>query len=383
MVFSKIHRKIVVNGISLLFIILFVYAAVSKLRDFDTFTLQLAQSPLLSAYAETIAWLVPGVEIALSFLLVFEKFRTPALYASFTLIVMFTAYIYIILNFSDFIPCSCGGVLEKLTWTQHLVFNLAFILLSSVAIFLSTQSNNKQKILLLVSLSIIAMASVALLFVLSEKKMHRNNAFQRRYPGHPIQKVGEYKLSSNAYYIAGFSGGKIYLGNYQAPLFLKSIDTTASITHEYFVSISNMDLPFKSAKMSINNQNIYLGDGTVPVIFKGDLERKSLDMYFLDEAFFGQLVVADSSNIGISSISSKSGQMALGILKKSSDRPLQLNEDILKKQLDGVFDVDGILLWNSKHENFIYTYYYQNSYEVASKDLQPMYTLSPTLKSTK
>lgn len=372
MKFNMRYRKLTINIISLLFIVLFVYAAVSKLLDFETFTVQLAQSPLLSAYAGVIAWLVPGIEVAISILLLFERFRTLALYAAFTVMVMFTAYIYIILKFSDFVPCSCGGVLEKFSWTQHLIFNLVFILLSGVAIFLTAYGNIKIKVIRLLTLIIIGVGIVALLFAFSEHKMHRNNAFQRRYPAHPIQKIGEYKLSSNAYYIAGFLENSIYLGNYQAPLFLKSIDTSATKTNEYFVSISNMDLPFKRAKMIINGENIYLGDGTVPVIFKGDLKGKSLEIYSLDEAYFGQFVVADSSHIGISSISSKSGQMALGILKKSSNSPLQLNEGILKKQLDGVFDVDGILLWNSRHKNYIYTYYYRNSYEIASEDLQPI-----------
>ena len=38
------------------FIILFVYAAVSKLADFENFQVQVAQSPLLSAFATFIAY---------------------------------------------------------------------------------------------------------------------------------------------------------------------------------------------------------------------------------------------------------------------------------------------------------------------------------------
>src|SRR5690606_8338155 len=112
----KAVRSSVVNGICYLFVLLFVYAAVSKLLDFETFRVQLAQSPLLSAYAGIIAWLVPGVEILIALLLIIPRFRVVALYSSFLLMVMFTAYIYIILNYSDFVPCSCGGVLEKLSW---------------------------------------------------------------------------------------------------------------------------------------------------------------------------------------------------------------------------------------------------------------------------
>ncbi len=48
--------------------------------------------------------------------------------------VMFTAYIVLITRFSDYVPCSCGGVLEKLSWDQHLVFNIGFVVLGFMAI---------------------------------------------------------------------------------------------------------------------------------------------------------------------------------------------------------------------------------------------------------
>ncbi|WP_417370971.1 MauE/DoxX family redox-associated membrane protein [Gelidibacter japonicus] len=106
---------------------LFVYAAVSKLLDFETFETQLGQSPLLSAYAKPIAIGVPLLELLISFFLVFKRSRRIALYGFFAMMVMFTTYIVIILNFTDFVPCSCGGVLEALGWTEHLIFNVFFI----------------------------------------------------------------------------------------------------------------------------------------------------------------------------------------------------------------------------------------------------------------
>jgi membrane protein CcdC involved in cytochrome C biogenesis len=66
MIFNKKYREFTVNVISLLFIVLFIYAAISKVLDYETFTIQLAQSPLLSAYAGIIAWLVPGGEIVIA-----------------------------------------------------------------------------------------------------------------------------------------------------------------------------------------------------------------------------------------------------------------------------------------------------------------------------
>ena len=128
------HKEAIISIIGMLFTVLFVYAATSKLWDFQQFKVQLGQSPILTAYAEWVAWVVPGVEYLLALLLLFNGSRLEAFYGSLALMVMFTTYILLVLNFSDYIPCSCGGVLEDLGWTGHIVFNLFFVVLAVVAI---------------------------------------------------------------------------------------------------------------------------------------------------------------------------------------------------------------------------------------------------------
>jgi uncharacterized membrane protein YphA (DoxX/SURF4 family) len=127
-------KNTIIDIICLLFALLFIYAATSKLFDFENFTIQLGQSPLLSAFAGWISITVPVLEIIIAVSLLIKPLRVPALYASYLLMVMFTAYIYIILNYSAFVPCSCGGILEKMTWEEHLVFNSFFIILAVIAI---------------------------------------------------------------------------------------------------------------------------------------------------------------------------------------------------------------------------------------------------------
>ncbi|MDF0718197.1 hypothetical protein PY092_18690 [Muricauda sp. 334s03] len=130
------HSHRIVETISLLLIVLFIYAATSKLWDFGQFKVQLGQSPVLTAYADGLAWMVPGVEYLLALLLLFNGTRLAAFYSSLALMVMFTTYILLVLNFSDYIPCSCGGVLEDLGWTEHIVFNLFFVALAIIGIIL-------------------------------------------------------------------------------------------------------------------------------------------------------------------------------------------------------------------------------------------------------
>lgn len=140
-------RQLIIEIIATLFILLFVYAATSKLLDYEKFRVQLGQSPMLTAFAGWVAWIIPLVEIVISIMLAVPRWRLSALYASFCLMVMFTGYIIAILKFSDYIPCSCGGVLQNMSWNEHLVFNVAFILLALTGIILHSRQERKQPVI--------------------------------------------------------------------------------------------------------------------------------------------------------------------------------------------------------------------------------------------
>jgi|SRR5450432_2748660 hypothetical protein len=127
------------------FILLFAYAGLSKILDYQKFRVQLGLSPLLTAFAGWVAWIIPSLELFIAFLLIFPKIRPKTLYACFSLMVLFTAYIVAILRFSAFIPCSCGGILQNMTWATHLKFNAFFILIATGAILLSPAPDIKSR----------------------------------------------------------------------------------------------------------------------------------------------------------------------------------------------------------------------------------------------
>lgn len=137
----KKFTQIIPSIASVLLIILFVYAACSKFLDFDNFQVQIGQSPLLTAYADTVSWGIPIYELVIAAFLCVPKYVYYAFFASYSLLVMFTTYIVIILKFSDFIPCSCGGVLEKLSWTEHILFNILFIVITILGIIFTIDYN--------------------------------------------------------------------------------------------------------------------------------------------------------------------------------------------------------------------------------------------------
>ena len=94
-------KEIIIDVICILFILLFTYAAVSKLVDREKFALQLTKSPLLTGVADLTSWSIPMIEIVISVLLIPDSSRKIGLYASYTLILIFSWYIIAILQFSE------------------------------------------------------------------------------------------------------------------------------------------------------------------------------------------------------------------------------------------------------------------------------------------
>ena len=134
-------RETLIEIIVALFILLFVYAALNKLLDYQKFTIQIGQSPMLTSFAGFLAWSVPSLELLISIFLMIPRTKVIALYAAFSLMTMFTTYIVLASQFSDYVPCSCGGIIQNLSWTEHLAFNMIFVALGLLAISLDTKSN--------------------------------------------------------------------------------------------------------------------------------------------------------------------------------------------------------------------------------------------------
>jgi hypothetical protein len=137
-------RNYWVEIISSLFILLFVYTAVSKLIDIKHFSNTLQSAPRIGEKGKILAWFIPAAEIAISILLFFPKTRKKGLWGSLSLMLLFTGYLAYMVFIPQPRPCTCGGVIEKMTWNQHFIFNIFFTLLAGLGLWLS---RNKSSVL--------------------------------------------------------------------------------------------------------------------------------------------------------------------------------------------------------------------------------------------
>lgn len=106
---------------------------------YDFYLYDLKRSPLLGHYAILVAILVPTAELLVAALLLPDKTSKAGLIGSLVLMILFTLYVGYVLAFTTSRPCTCGGIIRQLSWPAHLVFNIAFLLLSVMGIYL--QSN--------------------------------------------------------------------------------------------------------------------------------------------------------------------------------------------------------------------------------------------------
>jgi hypothetical protein len=134
-----VKKTTLLEIICALFVILFIYTGLNKLLDYDGFKFQVGRSPYLQNFSQPIALLLPPGELLVALALIVKRTRLAGFYASFFLMSLFTGYVAVMLSLSYYLPCSCGGILQALSWQGHLVFNSAFTILAVAGALLQYQ----------------------------------------------------------------------------------------------------------------------------------------------------------------------------------------------------------------------------------------------------
>lgn len=129
-------RKLATGVICALFIILFIYTGLNKLMDLPDFRSQLVRSPFIGSLAGITSMVLPAGELLIAAALIHTKTRSYALYLSLFVMALFTGYIWLMFHYAPDLPCTCGGIIAQMTWTQHLYFNATFTMMAIAGILI-------------------------------------------------------------------------------------------------------------------------------------------------------------------------------------------------------------------------------------------------------
>ena len=120
-----------------IFIFLFTYTSLTKIMDINSFIVVLTRLKLVERFAGYAAWFFIVAELLIALVLLRRSHRLVGLYASFSLMLIFSVYIGSMLLFAVKLPCSCGGVIGKLSWQGHLLLNISLLALYFIYSYIS------------------------------------------------------------------------------------------------------------------------------------------------------------------------------------------------------------------------------------------------------
>lgn len=113
-----------------------VYTGISKLYDWVGTQYGIYAQAFPAWIAEMLIYILPPLEILIGLMLLVGRTRKMGFSISFILMLIFTFYVsWVYFGMTKFIPCTCGGLFQKLSWGSHLLINCILLLLSTLGLF--------------------------------------------------------------------------------------------------------------------------------------------------------------------------------------------------------------------------------------------------------
>jgi hypothetical protein len=234
----------------------------------------------------------------------------------------------------------------------------------------------RTQILILAGCLIFCSGILLTLYAISpiSKEIYRAS-FERKFVLEPaLQEKAVLDIEYNSFYFAGNSRDEIYLGNSTAPFHLLAVDTSLTNPEHTRLSIAGVDsvMDIERFKLTVQPPYFYLMHGQMPLILRGDMGKWEARQILPDSGdYFVEAVPMGPSSFALRSYSSFSKSYELA--GKSETSSFTFKPDLLQKQIDGLFCLDGQMHYNKELKRLVYTHFYRNEFVVADSNMNLVY----------
>ena len=220
---------------------------------------------------------------------------------------------------------------------------------------------------------LVSVMLVAGLFLMANQTKENRSSFLREFPPHPVLEGDSINIEYDSYYIAGGTRHTLYLANRLSPLRMIVLKTATLDTQHIQLDIPGIfEQKVRSVQVQVDSPFYYLSDGSIPVLYKGKVHNWHAGKISNLRTFFRSIVPLSSSSFAVKSLSKKTGENILGkIHERDSSR--YFTDQILQKQIDGIFCTDGAMRFNNDLKQLIYLYSYRNEIIVLDTMLQVLH----------
>lgn len=262
---------------------------------------------------------------------------------------------------------------------EHFIFNCLFIAIAVTGILLICKKENKNEVrncyLNLALLTLIGIGTIKILLQISESKQFQRNNFVRIFPPVAVKRENTADLKYNSYYFAGADQHNYLFRQYTAPALVLELDSILKNRQRHYITLTHDESNFAPRQLCVLDSFFYLIDGATPYIFRGKTRDWKAELKMKNTSEFSIAEVIDSTQIVFRALDNKNNENILGTIKFAAGRAPEskYHSELLQKQIDGIFDTDGTMQYNSYLKKIVYIYYYRNEFIVTDKDLNLYY----------
>jgi len=207
--------------------------------------------------------------------------------------------------------------------------------------------------------------AIVCLALYSGKLNHSTNGFIRLVPPHVVfpQKIRDLRV--NSFYLAGGTDTRFYLGNHTAPQLVTTLDQSLADSSIHRLSMPSAGGRFaRSLLTEVDSPGIYLFEGVTPTVVQGSVNDSLL--HRIQENFYFNLAIPLSP---VSRVFRAVDRRKQNILVKQLGDSITRADDILEKQVDGIFCTEGNLHAQPRVNRLVYVYAYRNQFIVMDTNL--------------
>lgn len=199
--------------------------------------------------------------------------------------------------------------------------------------------------------------------------------FTRKFHGSLAVETREtVDLGKETFYIAGTTSDRIFLGDFSSPLTLKVIGLPALDTQSVKILVDCRDCgdflkDMRKLRTKVDSPYFFLVDGARPALMRGRIGDWHAARFMADDHFFFEDAVPTGvSSFALRSYSLVTREYELAIGKMDSPY-FEFRNQLLERQVDGMFCVQGSLHYDDSIDRLVYVYTYRNEYIVMDSSL--------------
>lgn len=227
----------------------------------------------------------------------------------------------------------------------------------------------KNRLLILVGLFTGSIFCMVALYGLTEYRTTSPNAFIRKLPPFKIKAEQVKDLKSGQLYIAGGQGNLIYLGDSYTKNLLFRLDLKTLKSSRVLLKAAKGFKVLEDAYVQMDSPAVFLMDGTHARVSVGSTTDYTLTRSMSTPNFTAAMALSPNSFL----FRTVNGKNENVLVKQGAKHTLVVKDRLLRKQIDGLFCTDGILL-NVPHCNKVfYVYYYRNQFLCLDTNLNLLY----------